>query len=76
MSALPSDSLIRQQVIEHLMRGIMRYDAEFRREELTSREALTMVRLFRAFDPTPMLDRPGGHLAVQESPFKNTEDLK
>ena len=25
-----------------------------------------MVRLFRAFDPTPMLDRPGGHLAVQE----------
>ena len=23
-----------------------------------------MVRLFRAFDPTPMLDRPGGHLAV------------
>ena len=58
------------------MRGIMRYDAEFRREELTSREALTMVRLFRAFDPTPMLDRPGGHLAVQKSPFKNTEDLK
>ena len=39
-------------------------EAEFRREELTSREALTMVRLFRAFDPTPMLDRPGGHLAV------------
>ena len=26
-----------------------------------------MVRLFRAFDPTPMLDRPGGHLAVQDA---------
>jgi hypothetical protein len=28
--------LIRQQVIEQLMRQIMRYDAEFRREEATS----------------------------------------
>ena len=28
--------MIRQQVIEHLTRGIMRYDAEFRREEATS----------------------------------------
>jgi hypothetical protein len=30
------DGLIRQQVIEHLMRQIMHYDAEFRREEATS----------------------------------------
>jgi hypothetical protein len=27
------DGLIRQQLIEHLMRGIMNYDAEFRRED-------------------------------------------
>ena len=27
------DGLIRQQVIEHLMRQIMHYDAEFRRED-------------------------------------------
>ena len=30
------DGLIRQQVIEELMRQIMHYDAEFRREEATS----------------------------------------
>jgi hypothetical protein len=30
------DGLIRQEVIEHLMRQIMDYDAEFRREEATS----------------------------------------
>jgi hypothetical protein len=30
------DGVIRQQLIEHLMRGIMHYDAEFRREESTS----------------------------------------
>ena len=30
------DGVIRQQVIEHLMRQIMHYDAEFRREEATS----------------------------------------
>jgi hypothetical protein len=30
------DGLIRQQVIEHLMRQIMHYDGEFRREEATS----------------------------------------
>ena len=30
------DGLIRQQVIEELMRQIMHYDAEFRREESTS----------------------------------------
>ena len=30
------DGVIRQQVIEHLMRQIMQYDAEFRREETTS----------------------------------------
>jgi hypothetical protein len=30
------DGVIRQQVIEHLMRQIMDYDAEFRREEATS----------------------------------------
>ena len=30
------DGLIRQQVIEQLMRQIMDYDAEFRREEATS----------------------------------------
>jgi hypothetical protein len=30
------DGVIRQQVIEHLMRQIMQYDAEFRREEATS----------------------------------------
>jgi hypothetical protein len=27
------DGLIRQQLIEHLMREIMNYDAEFRRED-------------------------------------------
>ena len=30
------DSVIRQQVIEHLMQQIMHHDAEFRREETTS----------------------------------------
>jgi hypothetical protein len=49
VSALPSDSLIRQQVIEELMRQIMHYDAEFRHEDATfavgSREALTAVRV-------------------------------
>jgi hypothetical protein len=30
------DGVIRQQVIEQLMRQVMRYDAEFRREEGTS----------------------------------------
>jgi hypothetical protein len=32
--------VIRQQVIEHLMRQIMHYDAKFRREEATSRTTL------------------------------------
>ena len=30
------DGVIRQHVIEQLMRQIMHYDAEFRREEVTS----------------------------------------
>ena len=30
------EGVIRQQAIEHLMRQIMHYDAEFRREEATS----------------------------------------
>jgi hypothetical protein len=30
------DGVIRQQVIEELMRQIMHYDGEFRREEVTS----------------------------------------
>jgi hypothetical protein len=30
------DGLIRHQLIERLMRGIMHYDGEFRREEATS----------------------------------------
>ena len=30
------DGAIRQQVIEHLMRQIMHYDAEFRHEEATT----------------------------------------
>jgi response regulator of citrate/malate metabolism len=30
------DGVIRQQLIEQLMRAIMNYDAEFRREEATS----------------------------------------
>ena len=30
------DGTIRQQVIEHLMRQLMHYDGEFRREEATS----------------------------------------
>jgi hypothetical protein len=30
------DGVIRQQVIEQLMRQIMQYDGEFRREEVTS----------------------------------------
>jgi hypothetical protein len=51
------------------MRGIMHYDVEFRREESTSRsrlsrEALKSVQVDLSsadqFDPTPMLDRPGG----------------
>ena len=30
------DGVIRQQVIEHLMRQVMHYDSEFRREDATS----------------------------------------
>ncbi len=33
---LAVDGVIRRQVIEQLMRQIMHYDAEFRREEATS----------------------------------------
>ena len=58
-----------------LMRQIMHYDVEFRREEALcsqlSREALTAFqsRLEHGgqFDPTPMLDRPGGHWARKRS---------
>jgi hypothetical protein len=59
------DGVIRQQVIEELMRQIMHYDAEFRRglRNRLSREALTAVsdRVAQRikFDPTPILDRPG-----------------
>ena len=28
------------------------------------------------FDPAGTLDRPGGHLGVRGTPFKNTEDPK
>jgi hypothetical protein len=51
------DGTIRQQVIEQLMRQIMHYDREFRREEAASAVALT--RSTGQFDPTPTLDRPG-----------------
>ena len=36
VAELTMDGFIRQQVIEHLMRQIMHYDDEFRREEATS----------------------------------------
>ena len=69
------DGVIRQQVIEQLMRQIMHYDARVspRRGDLRSRlsrEALTAVRIDWStgqFDPTPMLDRPGGHLAARKN---------
>ena len=68
VSALPSDSLIRQQVIEELMRQIMHYDAEFRHEDATfavgSREALTAVRVRLEhgdqFDPRATPEGQGG----------------
>ena len=45
--------MIRQQLIDHLMRGIMHYDVEFRREEVhlrsrLSREALKAFMAKRA----------------------------
>jgi hypothetical protein len=52
------------------MRAVMNYEAEFPREEATTSasalsEALMAVRVewgtWHHFDPTPMLDRPGGH---------------
>ena len=43
--------VIRQQVIEHLMRQIMHYDAEFRREEVTS--AVGSGRLEHGSNSTP-----------------------
>ena len=77
MSALPSDSLIRQQdrvlkplhpsIAEHLMRQIMHYDKEFRREVATSAVG-SSAKHWRfgsngargPMRPHPMLDRPGG----------------
>ena len=55
------------------MRQIMHYDGEFRREEATPQSALTRspdggsgsTEHGVQFDPTPMLDRPGGHWACK-----------
>ena len=52
------DAMIRQQLIEHLMREIMHYDAEFRREEAASHR-VTCTALTGRTDPGGMLDRPG-----------------
>ena len=62
------DGVIRQQVIEQLMRQIMHYDGEFRREEATSQSALTRstdggsIRVEHGdqFNPTPQWTGPGG----------------
>ena len=59
------------QVIEQLMRQIMHYDTEFRREEATSAVGSSAKHRPRfgssgasdQFDPTPTMDRPGGHWA-------------
>ena len=72
------DGVIRQQVIEHLMRQIMHYDADFAVKRRPPQLALARStdgdsgRLEREdeFGPTPMLDRPGGHFGVQETPSK------
>jgi hypothetical protein len=77
------DGVIRQQVIEQLMRQIIHYDAEFRREEATSAVsshakhwgAFGSTGALGQFDPPPMLDRRGGSWA-RKSPLKNTGDPK
>jgi len=57
------DGAIRQQLIEHLTRGIMHYDAEFRREVSASRES----RLQRSGTNStpPHVGQAGGSLGVQ-----------
>ena len=57
------DGFIRQQVIEQLMRQIMHYDAEFRREEATAAVG-SHAKHSRPSRLSPMLDRPGGHLGA------------
>src|SRR6478672_8431225 len=59
------DGVIRQQVIEQLMRQIMHYEGEFRREEATSTissqaSGSERVEYGDQFDPTPTLDNGGG----------------
>ena len=61
------DGVIRQQVIEQLMRQIMHYDAEFRREGRPPQSALARstdrsdrMERWDQYDLTPTLDRPGG----------------
>ena len=67
------DGVIRQQVIEHLMRQICTttpsFAAKRRPPQSALGEALTAIRAtgHRQFDPTAMLDRAGGHLAVQQA---------
>ena len=58
------DGVIRQQVIEHLMRQIMHNDAEFRREEATSavssNAALATTRHRANSTPPPTWTMGGG----------------
>ena len=70
------DGVIRQQVIEQLMRQIMHYDGEFRREEATPQSALTRSpdggsgRLEHGSNSTPGGARwtgRGGSLGVHKS---------
>ena len=68
------DGIIRQQVIEELMRQIMHYDAEFRREGRPPQSALVRstdgssgrVEHGSQFDPSGTLDNAGGALGVRK----------
>jgi hypothetical protein len=47
------DGLIRQQVIEHLMRQIMQYDAEFRRKDAAEGAIVSQARHWKPGDAQP-----------------------
>ena len=67
------DGTIRQQLIEELMREIMNYDAEFRREDAAGADRVSCAALDaigeafarRLGDPPPCLDRPGVGLRIK-----------
>jgi hypothetical protein len=67
------DNAIRQQLLEQLMRAVMNYDAEFRRENATSdrrsRAALATSKTIGIADPPDTLDRRGGRLPNKKDPL-------